>query len=73
MISAFGDLKYPAGFKHFDYLNPYAPKGGTGASRRRGSGSSTTALWKRWIAGTAPDYCGKFFACQLYLFQLSQL
>jgi microcin C transport system substrate-binding protein len=27
-ISAFGDLKYPAGFKHFDYVNPDAPKGG---------------------------------------------
>ena len=28
-ISAFGDLKYPAGFRHFDYVNPDAPKGGT--------------------------------------------
>ena len=28
-ISAFGDLKYPAGFKHFDYVDPNAPKGGT--------------------------------------------
>jgi microcin C transport system substrate-binding protein len=27
-MSAFGDLKYPAGFKHFDYVNPNAPKGG---------------------------------------------
>jgi len=27
-ISAFGDLKYPADFKHFDYANPAAPKGG---------------------------------------------
>lgn len=23
-----GDVKYPAGFKHFDYVNPQAPKGG---------------------------------------------
>lgn len=23
-----GDLKYPAGFSHFDYVNPAAPKGG---------------------------------------------
>ena len=23
-----GDLKYPAGFAHFDYVNPQAPKGG---------------------------------------------
>ena len=27
-MSAFGDLKYPADFKHFDYVNPKAPKGG---------------------------------------------
>ena len=27
-ISAFGDLKYPPDFKHFDYVNPNAPKGG---------------------------------------------
>jgi len=27
-MSAFGDLKYPADFKHFDYVNPQAPKGG---------------------------------------------
>src|SRR5437868_560942 len=27
-ISVFGDLKYPADFHHFDYVNPVAPKGG---------------------------------------------
>ncbi|MCP3447155.1 extracellular solute-binding protein [Bradyrhizobium sp. CCGUVB14] len=27
-MSAFGDLKYPADFHHFDYVNPIAPKGG---------------------------------------------
>lgn len=27
-LSAFGDLKYPADFTHFDYVNPQAPKGG---------------------------------------------
>ncbi len=27
-LSAFGDLKYPADFKHFDFVNPDAPKGG---------------------------------------------
>ena len=26
--SLFGELKYKAGFKHFDYVNPNAPKGG---------------------------------------------
>ena len=28
-MSAFGDLKYPANFKHYDYVNVSAPKGGT--------------------------------------------
>ena len=28
-LSAFGDLKYGSAFKHFDYVNPDAPKGGT--------------------------------------------
>src|SRR5262245_37187887 len=27
-ISAFGDLKYKPGFRHFDYVDPNAPKGG---------------------------------------------
>jgi microcin C transport system substrate-binding protein len=27
-ISAFGDLKYPADFSHFSYVDPNAPKGG---------------------------------------------
>jgi microcin C transport system substrate-binding protein len=32
-LSAFGDLKYPPDFKHFDYVNPDAAKGGRLASR----------------------------------------
>jgi microcin C transport system substrate-binding protein len=27
-LSLFGELKYPADFQHFDYVNPNAPKGG---------------------------------------------
>src|SRR5215813_11713466 len=27
-ISAFGDLKYPSDFRHFEYVDPHAPKGG---------------------------------------------
>ena len=27
-LSTFGELKYPADFSHFDYVNPDAPKGG---------------------------------------------
>jgi microcin C transport system substrate-binding protein len=28
-VSLFGDVKYPKGFAHFDYVNPAAPKGGS--------------------------------------------
>jgi len=28
-LSLFGELKYPDGFKHFDYVNPSAPKAGS--------------------------------------------
>lgn len=28
-LSLFGDIKYPQGFTHFDYVNPAAPQGGT--------------------------------------------
>ena len=28
-LSLYGELKYPPDFKHFDYVNPDAPKGGT--------------------------------------------
>src|SRR5712692_9258816 len=36
-LSLCGDLKYPAGFKHFDYVNPRAPK--AGAARLGGFGT----------------------------------
>lgn len=39
-ISTFGELKYPADFKHWDYVNPDAPKGGT--ISLRGTGASGT-------------------------------
>ncbi|MEO1026518.1 MAG: ABC transporter substrate-binding protein, partial [Pseudomonadota bacterium] len=39
-ISAFGELKYPADFPHFDYVNPDAPQGGTISFR--GTGASQT-------------------------------
>ena len=31
-LSLFGDIKYPADFKRFDYVNPNAPKGGVARS-----------------------------------------
>ena len=36
-LSMFGDVKYPADFKRFDYVNPDAPKGGVGAPDRLGT------------------------------------
>ena len=36
-LSLFGELKYPAGFRHFDYVNPDAPK--RGAVRLTGFGT----------------------------------
>ena len=27
-LSLFGDVKYPPGFKNFEYVNPAAPRGG---------------------------------------------
>jgi hypothetical protein len=39
-ISAFGELKYPPDFPHFDYVNPDAPKGGFMSFR--GTGASQT-------------------------------
>lgn len=39
-LSKFGDLKYGPDFKHFDYVNPNAPKGGKIALI--GSGGNTT-------------------------------
>ena len=39
-LSAFGELKYPPDFKHFDYVNPDAPKGGKFSST--GTGGTKT-------------------------------
>lgn len=36
-LSLFGDLKYPAGFSRFDYVNPDAPKGGLARQSTIGS------------------------------------
>ncbi|HTI03221.1 MAG TPA: ABC transporter substrate-binding protein, partial [Acidisoma sp.] len=47
-LSLFGDIKYPAGFKHFDYVNPAAPKGGT---VRLGVSGQTFDNFNRVIAG----------------------
>lgn len=43
-ISAFGDLKYPADFRHFDYVDANAPKGGTFSQNPSGGGFNQNPL-----------------------------
>ena len=51
-----GDLKYPAGFSHFDYVNAAAPKGG----EIRLVGNSRASTFDKYnpftIRGSAPTY-----------------
>ncbi len=50
-ISAFGALKYPADFSHFDYVNPEAPKGGTISFRGSGASQTFNSLNKFILSG----------------------
>ena len=43
-LSAFGDLGYPADFKHLKYVNPTAPKGGTFSQIPAGGNSTFNSL-----------------------------
>ncbi len=51
-----GDLKYPAGFAHFDYVNPQAPRGG----QLRLVSNSRASTFDKYnpftIKGSAPSY-----------------
>jgi len=50
-MSAFGDLKYPADFKHFEYVDPNVPKGGLFSQvGRSGSTIKTSSRSIRSIA-----------------------
>jgi microcin C transport system substrate-binding protein len=46
-ISTFGELKYPEGFAHFDFVNPDAPKGGIHHSWTLGSYDSLTPFTEK--------------------------
>lgn len=50
-ISAFGELKYPADFSHFDYVNPDAPKGGTISYRGTANANTFDSLNYFILAG----------------------
>ena len=47
-ISAYGDLKYPADYKHFEYVNPNAPQGGT-LTMRPTTGGATFDSFNNYI------------------------
>lgn len=53
----FGALKYPASFRHFDWVNPDAPKGGS--IRIMGAGTFDT-LNPYTLKGTSPSATGNF-------------
>lgn len=49
-LSYFGDLKYPADFRHFDYVNPNAPKGGSMRTVGRGNFDSLNGFIRKGTA-----------------------
>ncbi|SEA98415.1 extracellular solute-binding protein [Rubrimonas cliftonensis] len=53
-LSAFGDLKYPPGFSHFDYVNPAAPKGGAIATTSVLANQTFDTLNAYTLRGDAP-------------------
>ncbi|WP_428033285.1 extracellular solute-binding protein [Amphritea sp.] len=57
-ISMYGDLKYPAGFEHFDYVNPDAPKGGSVSEDALGTFDSFNGFI---IKGAAADGMGLIY------------
>ena len=50
-FSEFGELKYPAGFAHFDYVNPNAPKGGELSYAAQGTFDSFNPFTRQGRAG----------------------
>ena len=50
-ISKFGNLKYSGDFKHFDYVNPSAPKGGEISISTWGSFDSMNPYSRKGISG----------------------
>jgi microcin C transport system substrate-binding protein len=53
-LSAFGDLGYPADFKHLKYVNPAAPKGGV-FSQLAGGGTATFNSFNGFILKGRPS------------------
>ncbi len=60
-ISTFGDLKYPADFPHFDYVNPDAPKGGVMSFRGTGASQTFDSLNAFILRGEAAQGLGLLY------------
>jgi microcin C transport system substrate-binding protein len=60
-ISSFGDLKYPADFTRFDYVNPYAPKGGKWTGRGGGASNTFDSVQPFILKGEAAQGVGLTF------------
>ena len=58
--SLWGDLKYPAGFAHFDYVNAAAPKGGELRLVSNSRASTFDKYNPFTIKGSAPAYLSNF-------------
>ncbi|HEY8194500.1 MAG TPA: extracellular solute-binding protein [Hyphomicrobium sp.] len=52
-LSVFGELKYPADFQHFDYVNPDAPKGGRMVTLGTGGANTFDTLNQYILKGDA--------------------
>jgi microcin C transport system substrate-binding protein len=60
-LSAFGELKYAPDFKHFDYVNPDAPKGGKFSSTGTGGTKTFDSFNNFILKGDAAQGLGYLF------------
>lgn len=60
-LSAFGDLKYPVDFAHFDYVNPDAPKGGRIVTMGTGGLTTFDSLNGYILKGDSAQLIGLLF------------
>lgn len=60
-ISTFGELKYPADFASFDYVNPDAPKGGTMSFRGTSASKTFDSLNPYILQGEPAQGIGRIY------------
>lgn len=71
--SLWGDIKYPAGFTHFDYVNPTAPKGGELVAVSNLRVSTFDKYNPFTIKGTSPAYLSEMLFESLLTGSLDEL